>query len=336
MAASSLEQKLSRLEAKLKQENREARRRIDLNLDIGPARARPTVPGGDQRPGEPGRDRQRHLRAGVEDALPQDRPRHRRQDRRVHRHGAHGHLRREAQEANPGPHPRAHPGQDDGGNREGAAVPEGEARGDPQGRQTLQHPAGRAGPGQALRLRHQRPPGGLQGQDPERGVCGLHGGGAGHGAVPVPELQDGFRGADQGAAGGPAPAAPGHGLLRGLPGLRPRLPHQGPQEETKVQQVTGAHLHQALRDARGGCGHLVQGRDGPDRVPAPGGWPGPPPALLHQVAPARRRHARQGTPGTARGQPGHLRDRDSGDSPGTLPGATTPGRGHRGQPGHPL
>ncbi|KAH0629635.1 hypothetical protein JD844_011861 [Phrynosoma platyrhinos] len=41
MAASSLEQKLSRLEAKLKQENREARRRIDLNLEISPARARP-------------------------------------------------------------------------------------------------------------------------------------------------------------------------------------------------------------------------------------------------------------------------------------------------------
>ena len=38
----SLEQKLSRLEAKLKQENREARRRIDLNLDISPARARPS------------------------------------------------------------------------------------------------------------------------------------------------------------------------------------------------------------------------------------------------------------------------------------------------------
>ncbi|XP_063997958.1 dual specificity mitogen-activated protein kinase kinase 7 isoform X3 [Pogoniulus pusillus] len=43
MAASSLEQKLSRLEAKLKQENREARRRIDLNLDISPARARPII-----------------------------------------------------------------------------------------------------------------------------------------------------------------------------------------------------------------------------------------------------------------------------------------------------
>ncbi|XP_061472630.1 dual specificity mitogen-activated protein kinase kinase 7 isoform X2 [Rhineura floridana] len=43
MAASSLEQKLSRLEAKLKQENREARRRIDLNLEISPARARPTL-----------------------------------------------------------------------------------------------------------------------------------------------------------------------------------------------------------------------------------------------------------------------------------------------------
>uniref|UniRef100_A0A8C4Y7R4 Dual specificity mitogen-activated protein kinase kinase 7 n=3 Tax=Gopherus TaxID=38771 RepID=A0A8C4Y7R4_9SAUR len=43
MAASSLEQKLSRLEAKLKQENREARRKIDLNLEISPARARPTL-----------------------------------------------------------------------------------------------------------------------------------------------------------------------------------------------------------------------------------------------------------------------------------------------------
>nr|XP_039321871.1 dual specificity mitogen-activated protein kinase kinase 7 isoform X2 [Saimiri boliviensis boliviensis] len=43
MAASSLEQKLSRLEAKLKQENREARRRIDLNLDISPQRPRPSL-----------------------------------------------------------------------------------------------------------------------------------------------------------------------------------------------------------------------------------------------------------------------------------------------------
>ncbi|KAL6034248.1 hypothetical protein STEG23_009317, partial [Scotinomys teguina] len=44
MAASSLEQKLSRLEAKLKQENREARRRIDLNLDISPPqRPRPII-----------------------------------------------------------------------------------------------------------------------------------------------------------------------------------------------------------------------------------------------------------------------------------------------------
>lgn len=46
MAASSLEQKLSRLEAKLKQENREARRRIDLNLDISPQRPRPSKYGG--------------------------------------------------------------------------------------------------------------------------------------------------------------------------------------------------------------------------------------------------------------------------------------------------
>ncbi|KAH0508233.1 Dual specificity mitogen-activated protein kinase kinase 7 [Microtus ochrogaster] len=43
MAASSLEQKLSRLEAKLKQENHEARRRIDLNLDISPQGPRPTL-----------------------------------------------------------------------------------------------------------------------------------------------------------------------------------------------------------------------------------------------------------------------------------------------------
>uniref|UniRef100_A0A6I8PAK9 Dual specificity mitogen-activated protein kinase kinase 7 n=1 Tax=Ornithorhynchus anatinus TaxID=9258 RepID=A0A6I8PAK9_ORNAN len=43
MAASSLEQKLSRLEAKLKQENREARRSIDLNLEISPQRPRPTL-----------------------------------------------------------------------------------------------------------------------------------------------------------------------------------------------------------------------------------------------------------------------------------------------------
>ncbi|CAI9534625.1 unnamed protein product, partial [Staurois parvus] len=41
MAASSLEQKLSRLEAKLKQENREARRRIEL--EISPQRARPII-----------------------------------------------------------------------------------------------------------------------------------------------------------------------------------------------------------------------------------------------------------------------------------------------------
>ncbi|OCT86427.1 hypothetical protein XELAEV_18020110mg [Xenopus laevis] len=41
MAASSLEQKLSRLEAKLKQENREARRRIEL--EISPQRPRPTL-----------------------------------------------------------------------------------------------------------------------------------------------------------------------------------------------------------------------------------------------------------------------------------------------------
>uniref|UniRef100_A0A8C5QFR7 Dual specificity mitogen-activated protein kinase kinase 7 n=1 Tax=Leptobrachium leishanense TaxID=445787 RepID=A0A8C5QFR7_9ANUR len=41
MAASSLEQKLSRLEAKLKQENREARRRIEL--EISPQRPRPII-----------------------------------------------------------------------------------------------------------------------------------------------------------------------------------------------------------------------------------------------------------------------------------------------------
>lgn len=38
---SSLEQRLSRIEEKLKQENEEARRRIDLNIDMSPHRPRP-------------------------------------------------------------------------------------------------------------------------------------------------------------------------------------------------------------------------------------------------------------------------------------------------------
>lgn len=38
---SSLEQRLSRIEEKLKQENEEARRRIDLNIDMSPRRSRP-------------------------------------------------------------------------------------------------------------------------------------------------------------------------------------------------------------------------------------------------------------------------------------------------------
>ncbi|CDQ86915.1 unnamed protein product [Oncorhynchus mykiss] len=38
---SSLEQRLSRIEEKLKQENKEARRRIDLNIDMSPQRSRP-------------------------------------------------------------------------------------------------------------------------------------------------------------------------------------------------------------------------------------------------------------------------------------------------------
>uniref|UniRef100_A0A663E8X6 mitogen-activated protein kinase kinase n=1 Tax=Aquila chrysaetos chrysaetos TaxID=223781 RepID=A0A663E8X6_AQUCH len=71
-------------------------------------------------------------------------------------------------------------------------------------------------------------------------------------------------------------------------------PHQGPQEETKVQQVTGTQLHQALRDAGGGRGLLVQGRHGQDRVPSHRRWPQPaPPALLHQVAPAARPRPRR-------------------------------------------
>uniref|UniRef100_A0A3B4GJ54 Dual specificity mitogen-activated protein kinase kinase 7 n=1 Tax=Pundamilia nyererei TaxID=303518 RepID=A0A3B4GJ54_9CICH len=41
MAMSSLEQRLSRIEEKLKQENEEARRRIDLNIDMSPQRSRP-------------------------------------------------------------------------------------------------------------------------------------------------------------------------------------------------------------------------------------------------------------------------------------------------------
>lgn len=38
---SSLEQRLSRIEEKLKQENEEARRRIDLSIDMSPQRSRP-------------------------------------------------------------------------------------------------------------------------------------------------------------------------------------------------------------------------------------------------------------------------------------------------------
>lgn len=38
---SSLEQRLSRIEEKLKQENEEARPRIDLNIDMSPQRSRP-------------------------------------------------------------------------------------------------------------------------------------------------------------------------------------------------------------------------------------------------------------------------------------------------------
>lgn len=38
---SSLEQRLSRIEEKLKQENMEARRRIDLNIEMSPQRSRP-------------------------------------------------------------------------------------------------------------------------------------------------------------------------------------------------------------------------------------------------------------------------------------------------------
>uniref|UniRef100_A0A3B5LWD6 Dual specificity mitogen-activated protein kinase kinase 7 n=1 Tax=Xiphophorus couchianus TaxID=32473 RepID=A0A3B5LWD6_9TELE len=41
LAMSSLEQRLSRIEEKLKQENEEARRRIDLNIDMSPQRPRP-------------------------------------------------------------------------------------------------------------------------------------------------------------------------------------------------------------------------------------------------------------------------------------------------------
>ncbi len=38
---SSLEQRLSRIEEKLKQENKEARKRIDLTIDMSPQRSRP-------------------------------------------------------------------------------------------------------------------------------------------------------------------------------------------------------------------------------------------------------------------------------------------------------
>lgn len=49
---SSLEQRLSRIEEKLKQENEEARRRIDLNIDMSPQRSRPRP--SEWRPGRTG------------------------------------------------------------------------------------------------------------------------------------------------------------------------------------------------------------------------------------------------------------------------------------------
>lgn len=74
---SSLEQRLSRIEEKLKQENKEARRRIDLNIDMSPQRSRPRpskclvgpvvdVVTGTQSGGEIGQDRRRR---GGEDVL---------------------------------------------------------------------------------------------------------------------------------------------------------------------------------------------------------------------------------------------------------------------------
>ncbi|XP_024416582.2 dual specificity mitogen-activated protein kinase kinase 7 isoform X1 [Desmodus rotundus] len=73
MAASSLEQKLSRLEAKLKQENREARRRIDLNLDISPQRPRPTL----QLPlANDGGSRSPSSESSPQQPMPPARPRH--------------------------------------------------------------------------------------------------------------------------------------------------------------------------------------------------------------------------------------------------------------------
>lgn len=52
---SSLEQRLSRIEEKLKQENEEARRRIDLNIDMSPQRSRPRP--SECPPGRAGEDR---------------------------------------------------------------------------------------------------------------------------------------------------------------------------------------------------------------------------------------------------------------------------------------
>lgn len=42
---------------------------------------------------------------------------------------------------------------------------------------------------------------------------GLSVGGAGHRTIPIQELQDGLRGADQSATGGPSSSASQHGLL---------------------------------------------------------------------------------------------------------------------------
>lgn len=59
---------------------------------------------------------------------------------------------------------------------ERALVPEGQARRDPPRREAQQHPAGRARQREAVRLRHQRPPRRLQGEDAQCGLRGVHGG----------------------------------------------------------------------------------------------------------------------------------------------------------------
>ncbi|CAN0020129.1 unnamed protein product, partial [Bubo scandiacus] len=94
------------------------------------------------------------------------------------------------------------------------------------------------------------------------------------GQFPLPELQDGFRGADEGAAGGPPTSAPHHGLLWGTsrPSSGTALTKDH-RKRPKYNKLLEHNFIKRLRDAGGGRGLLVQGRHGQDRVPSHRRWP---------------------------------------------------------------